>query len=1544
MAEPWTVNERSSIAVVGMAGRFPGAADVDELWRNLRDGVESIVFFTEEELAAGGVGRETLRQPGYVRARAPLDGVELFDAPLFGISPREAEMLDPQQRLFLECAFTALESAGYDAQRYEGAVGIFGGANISTYLGILYSNPVRIGSFGVYNTLLANDKDYLTTRVAYKLNLRGPAITVQTACSTSLVAVHLACQSLLHGECDLALAGGIGINLPERSGYTYEQHGIGSPDGHCRPFDARAQGTVSGSGVGIVVLKRLAAARGDGDPVLAVIRGTAVNNDGSLKISYTAPSLKAQAQVVAEALAVARVEPGTIGFVEAHGTGTSLGDPIEVAALTRAFQARTSERGFCALGSVKSNIGHLDSAAGVAGLIKAIQSLRHGEIPPTLHFESPNPQIDFANSPFFVNPKLSAWPLPGRPRRAGVTSLGIGGTNVHVVLEEGEVCADSGPARAAQLLVFSANSPAALEAVTDGAARYLLEHPDVNLADVAYTGQVGRRLWAHRRTLVAHDPREAASALEGRSPLIASLVCESRERPVCFLFSGQGAQYAGMGYGLYRSEPTFRGQVDLCAEILAEPLGLDLRRVLFAGADGYGGDPRALDSTALAQPALFTIEYALTRLWMEWGVTPRAMLGHSVGEYVAACLAGVFSLESALLLVAARGRLMQGLPGGAMLSVPLPAGEIGGLLRGEMALAAVNGPSLSVVAGPQVAIEALRQDLTLRGIEGRLLRTSHAFHSSAMEPILGDLQQEVARAGPQPGSIPYVSNLTGTWQSPEGATDAAAWARHARGTVLFGPGLEALLKEPEAVLLEVGPGDALAQLARRHPGRRPEQRVLASMRHPRNQAADLDVTLGALGNLWLAGVAVDWTGFHRHHRRHRLTLPTYPFERQRYWVERGDSPFPAAAPATEVAEGIARRPNLDWLYAPEWTRSPLAAPAPGAAGARHRWLLLLDESGCGEELARSLTAAGHEVVRVRQGAAWSREGRESFTLDPDERDHYAALVRELAAGGWFPDRLVHLWSLGGSGGAPAVPGDVPREFASLVFLAEALGRQSASHPIDFAVVTHCTQSVSGEEPLDPARAAMLGPCKVIPQEYPDIRCRLLDVTMPPAADRLLQELLEGGLAPLVALRGGARWLQTFRRLEGGGTAADGGWRQGGVYLITGGMGQIGLALAAALASNVQAKLVLIGRSPLPPREEWEEWLGAHGEADPVAHKLLALKALEQQGSEVLALAADVADREALGAAVAAARARFGTIHGVFHAAGSLDPGSLSPIQDLEPRSCAGLFRAKLGGLAALAGIFVAEPVDFLVAFSSLSTVLGGLGYAAYAAANACMDVLAHELSRTSRIPCLSIDWDAWRFGAGGERGLGAQLSDLAISPEEGVAVLERALALGAGLPQLAVSVSDLEGRIDRWVKLVTLRQTSKLTAEARHARPGLTTPYAAPATELEEALAGFWQELLGIEQVGVHDNFFDLGGHSLLGIQLNARLRRTFEIDLPLRVLFDSPTIAELAAVVESALIGDIGELTEEEAASLLDTESLRLNVESAPGERGIRKDQETEA
>jgi amino acid adenylation domain-containing protein len=913
----------TDLAIIGMAARLPGAPDLDRFWSRLRDGVECITRLTDGELRAAGVDPA---QPGRVPAEPLIEGIELFDASFFGFSPREAELLDPQQRLFLELAWSCMESAGYDPGRYPGRVGIFAGESFSTYLLNLLSQPELRESLDPLSFASSIDKDYLATRVAYELGLRGPGLSVQTACSTSLVAVHLARQSLLLGECEMALAGGITLRVPQGSGYRYHEGGIASPDGHCRTFDAAARGTVFGSGAGIVLLKRLADARRDGDTIRAVLKGSAINNDGALKVGFTAPSVDGQAEVIRAAQEAAGVSPETVTYVEAHGTATPLGDPIEVAALTQAFRRGTRRIGFCAIGSVKSNLGHLDAAAGVTGLIKTVLALEHRQIPPTLHFQSPNPQIDFASSPFYVNARLADWPAEAGPRRAGVSSFGIGGTNAHAVLEEAPAAAPSGPARRHQLLLLSARTPAALEEATRNLADHLEAHPEASLPGVAWTLQVGRQAFEHRRALVATGVADAVATL--RDPAGAGRVLTRRQeagrRGAIFLFPGQGAQHPDMGRELYEEEPVFRAAIDASAERLLPHLGRDLRALLYPPAEEREAAARTLRETRFAQPALFAVELALARLWISWGVQPEAMIGHSLGEYVAACLAGVFSAEEALELVACRGALMQELPPGAMLSVELPAGELGPELAAlpDLALAAVNAPSLSVASGPEAAVEALAARLAGRGVETRRLHTSHAFHSAMMDPVLAAFAARVARAAPRPPAIPFVSNLTGTWITAAQATDPGYWARHLRETVRFADGLAALLAGSRAVLLEVGPGRALVDLARwqTDPAGLPAP-VSSLPRAADTEPSAAAALLGALGRLWLAGVEVDWPGFAAGERRRRIPLPTYPFERQRFWVELasagGSAPRrPAAEPATREAPPLPghARPGIDTPY------------------------------------------------------------------------------------------------------------------------------------------------------------------------------------------------------------------------------------------------------------------------------------------------------------------------------------------------------------------------------------------------------------------------------------------------------------------------------------------------------------------------------------------------------------------------------------------------------------------------------------------------------
>ncbi|MCE0522902.1 MAG: type I polyketide synthase [Methylacidiphilales bacterium] len=876
------------IAVVGMAGKFPGAPNLAAYWQNLRNGVESITHFSEHELEAPAA---ISGNPQYVRARGIMEGVDLFDAEFFGINPREAEYTDPQHRLLLETAWEALENAGCDSGRFAGSIGVFAGCSQNSYLlSNLASHPGFLAEYlssqqmGAHPSLLGNDKDFLATRIAYKLNLRGPSVAVQSACSTSLVAICQACQSLLAFQCDLALAGGVSVTFPQKRGYVHEEGSLVSGEGKCRPFDAAAGGTVFGDGAGLVVLKRADEAMRDGDHILAVIRGFAVNNDGSTKVSYMAPSVDGQAEVIATAQALAGIDVATIRYVEAHGTGTSLGDPIEVAALTKAFRARTADRQFCALGAVKGNIGHLEVASGVAGLIKTVLVLQHGEIPPTLHFSKPNPRIDFAASPFYVCTKLQPWPASEIPRRAGVSSFGVGGANAHVVLEEAPPVSTNPQTAQPQLFVLSAKTAAALDEATNRFAEHLRLHPELELADAAYTLQTGRRAFRHRRAWVSATTEETLELLgQKKSGKIFSSDTEGRKGSVAFLFPGQGAQQVDMGRELYETHPVFRAQVDLCCERLAPELGLDLREVLYP-ADSAKIEARdRLMQTALTQPALFVVEYAMAQVWLSLGVRPQAMIGHSLGEYVAAVLAGIFSLEDALHLLAVRGRLIQSMPAGSMLAVVLPEEEVTPLLTGGLSLAAVNGPKLCVVSGSEEAVAALRQKLSGEGTATRELNTSHAFHSDTMDPILAEFEAEVRRVPRHKPQIAIVSSLYGRVATDEEWTDPRYWSAQLRHTVRFADAVGKLLNQPELALLEVGPGQVLTTLARQNPAKQPNQATIHSS--PRTcKDSDVEALLTAAGQLWLAGVEVDWQALHGAPRR-RVPLPTYPFERKRHWIE-----------------------------------------------------------------------------------------------------------------------------------------------------------------------------------------------------------------------------------------------------------------------------------------------------------------------------------------------------------------------------------------------------------------------------------------------------------------------------------------------------------------------------------------------------------------------------------------------------------------------------------------------------------------------------------
>lgn len=1494
------------IAVIGMSCRVPGANDSDAFWENLVAGIESIHRFSDDELIAAGVEPALVKHPGYVPAQGILDDIECFDAAFFGISPGEAELLDPQQRLFLEEAWKALEIAGYDPDRFQGSIAVFAGAGSSTYLyqNILPSIDASEPVMG-FQATIGNDKDFLATRISYKLNLRGPSLTVQTACSTSLVAVHLACQSLLQGECDMAMAGGVAIRLPHQAGYLYQEGMILSPDGHCRAFDAQAQGTVGGSGVGIVILKRLADALADGDSIHAIIKGSAINNDGSLKVGYTAPSVSGQAEVIAEAQVVAGVSAESISYIEAHGTATVLGDPIEVRALTQAFRRDTRRTGFCALGSVKTNIGHLDTAAGIAGLIKTILALKHRQIPPSLHYNQPNPQIDFQNSPFFVNTRLADWKSPGLPRRAGVSSFGIGGTNAHVILEEAPDQTPTSASRPWQILVLSARTPAAIKQAAAHLAEHLRSQPE-SLPDTAFTLQVGRRQFRHRRMWLCESAGQAVDFLTeaAGSPTQSTEAPQSAPR-VAFLFPGQGSQYVNMGRELYAAEPIFRDQIDQCLHLLNPLLKQDVLSLLFPPPGQEETSAAQLQQTALTQPVLFMIEYALARLWISWGIEPEAMIGHSSGEYVAACLAGVFSLEDALRLVVARGQLMQALPGGAMLAIPLSEAELLPLLAPGAALAATNGPQMSVVSGPFGAIDALGQELKRRGIETVRLRTSHAFHSPMMEPVVIDFLPLLRKVRFNPPENPWVSTVTGDWISREQATDPQYWLENILLPVRFSEAIERLLVEGNYILLETGPGRTLTTLARRHPAYIPSQIALTSLHHPQEPQSDQRFLLSTLGRLWLAGVQIDWSTFYAFETRQRITLPTYPFEKHRFWV----NPVKPKITATSITRGD----PADWLYTPSWKLLGPAIPANLLASSP--WLVLLDELGLGRLVADRLRQTGAAVSTAQPDDHYYRLDEQNFCFDPQQPNHFYQVLNDLGNKNRAPRLILNFMDFGAPTSGEPPGATLPSSFANLLYLAQAFGRLPPDNlPYELIHIADALFSVFGDEVILPERSLAIGPLRVIPQEYPKIGCSIIDVSsarsknsseLSRLAGQIIAELSARRPGIALALRNGRRWEQTFEQLPRQASAFQAPvLRQNGVYWITGGLGGIGLALAGFLARTYQARIVLSGHSPFPERDQWLAWLDANPAHDPISTKIRLLQSMEQVGATIQTLRTDVSDPDQMQIALGQVLARFTGLNGIIHAAGIPGGGLQGLMQSRTAEAVRLVWNPKIEGAKIISEITRNLSLDFVVYCSSLASYLGGIGQADYTAANAYLDAYA-AMQRRNGIPVVSINWDSWQeVGMSARRTTHFDLSQ-AIRPEEGIEAFRRVLDCEAD--QVLVSTQPILGRLQsesssagRNNGEVDSPRPESQTNQAEDKQKVITTRFSSELknNRRESTLAGIWKNLLRVEEIEPGDDFFELGGDSLLAVRLMSQVREVYGQSLPMSALLEHRTLAEFTNMV----------------------------------------------
>ncbi|GAB5525194.1 MAG: hypothetical protein Roseis2KO_30660 [Roseivirga sp.] len=1475
------------IAIIGMSGRFPGADNVNAFWENLKAGVESIKALRDDELLAEGESQHVINDSKYVKASSFIDNKEYFDSAFFGFRPEEAQIMDPQIRIFLETCWSALEDAGINPVQNEDKIGLFAGghANINWENYAILAN--RNNLVDGYSASQLRQINYLCSRVSYLLNLKGPSVYLNTACSTSLVAVQRASMSLLLNECKMALAGGVRINNYSKRGYLHEEGMINSKDGHCRAFDADSSGTVGGEGVGVVLLKKLKDALADGDTIHAIIRGSGVNNDGADKMSFTAPSVNGQYMAITKAINMARVEPSSISYVESHGTGTSLGDPIEVEALNLAFGK--SETPYCALGAVKTNIGHLDAAAGITGLIKTVLALKHKQLPPTLHFKKPNPKINFKNSPFYVNAQLQDWERNGLPRRAGVSSFGIGGTNAHVVLEEAPEQKESTQSLKSQLLVVSGKTRSALKGNIDNLKNWLTQNKEVNLADVAYTLQTGRVPFMYRKTLVASNGTDAIEQLSAEKFGDGLAARRVKTKPsVVFMFSGQGSQYIDMCRDLYETETFFKAEIDRCFNLVQQIAEKDLKPTVFPENEAERSD--LIHDTEFTQPLLFIIEYALAQLLMHWGIKPDKMIGHSIGEYVAACISGVFSLEDALALVLKRGELMQQADKGDMLSVSISEEALKPLLirHKDVSLAVVNSSELCAVAGETSAIDRFRQALEKEGIKSKPIQTSHAFHSYMMDGILDEFRLAVSQMKAGGIKIPFISNLSKEQVSLEEVSQPQYWVDHLRHTVNFSQGIATLMEEKDVVFVEVGPGKSLSTFVRSHQLREKSHQVINMVRSPKEEQDDLSHLLAGLGTIWEYGIEPNWSGIYEKETRKKLSLPTYAFDKTRY---------PVLADAYKMitdlmSDGmVSKRADLSsWFYQPSWKIAPL----PDCKQGRDEkcTLIFADDSGIGSDLSEKYRSQQEQVVIVLAGDAFEEQAPDSYRINPLLATDYDNLFARLAQHGLLPDRIVHAWGIHGQPAVRFSEEACQSSFYSLLEIIRACKTETSVLGKQFVLLTDELHALPGQKSQGSVVQSMASAfLKVFAQEYPTVVSSHIDLSLAEKADRglidaLYHEIRHEETGKVVALRNSWRYVQFFDQLKVPElTEENQGFKQEGTYLITGGLGSLGLNLSRHLSGTLNARLILTGRTELPTEKDWEAVLQDPAADESIKQKIGALKELQAIGGQVLYQACDVANAKALTDVVKAGEAKFGKLNGVVHAAGA-SQNAATPISELDQAAFDRQFASKVHGLEALKEVMDGESLDFCIIASSISTVLGGLGFGAYAPANAFMDHYVNYWKRQGALEnWISVDLDALSFDD--------QASE-SINGQEQLEVFERAISV-RHLSQVIVSVSDLDKRLEKWINPQEVQEDDTVDAPLDGIDPENIS-----ASATEQGMIRLWQAFFGKSDLEPDDDFFEIGGDSLKALTMIGRIHKAFNVEVSVKEFFEKSSIQQLSAYIDS--------------------------------------------
>lgn len=1480
------------IAVIGIAGRFPGADSIDDYWRNLKEGVESISFFNEEELLNSGEKESLINNPLYIRANGYISDKHYFDSRFFNFLPDEVKLMNPQTRLLHECVWKAIEDAGVKPKEVDSNIGLYVGASANIDWMIhanLLNDSNDIHKFSIQQLA---DVNFCSTQISHSLNLKGPSIFSNTACSTSLVNIHQACKSLLLSDCKIAIAGGISLSNNSKRGYLYQEGMIYSRDGHCRVFDKDASGTVEGEGVGIVVLRKLSDAIKNRDNIYAIIKGTGVNNDGKSKIGYTAPSVKGQAEVILRALSWAKTEPESIGYIETHGTGTILGDPVEIEALNLAFGK--SEEKYCAIGSVKSNIGHLDVASGIAGFIKAVLALKYKKIPPSLNFKTPNPNIDFENSPFYVNTELREWKNDKYPLRAGVSSFGIGGTNAHVILEEAPQLNFSTSSRQFQILKFSGKTPAALKRNFENLKNFLEKNIDLSFPDVSYSLNIGRELFSYRKILICKDINSAIEQLTStRLDGIYKFDSENTKSKIVFMFPGQGSQYKSMCLDLYENEQMFKKVMDNCFELILKNSGKDIKSILF------DKNKNGIDDTEFTQPALFVVEYSLARLIMSWGINPDILIGHSIGEYVAACVCGVFSLEDALKLVVKRGELLQKLPRGKMLSVSISEADIRPFLakHKNVSLAALNSSESCVVSGTEEAINSFKKNIELVGKESSILRTSHAFHSYMMDGILEEFDSVVKKVDFFLPKVPFISNLSGNLALDSEVTQSKYWVNHLRHTVNFNKGIEGICKENNLIFLEVGPGENLSSFVRANIFRKERHKVINLLGHPKyNKNADQYNLLIGIRDLALNGIELDWKNFYESEQRIKISLPTYSFDKISYPIE------------NNIQDSILRQlsnPKLNinditnWFYIPSWKLTP-NLPEQRKNESVSCTLCLSDKFGIIESLSDKFKEDNEIVIWVRCGDSFYQESKYSYIINPNLDNDFHELVKCILSDNIVFQRIIHCWGITqdelGEITESSFLNSVNIYFYSLLRFIQLFDQYKyLENLVEVTVLTSGLHNIFGQlNNSNPIKSLVTSLLNDIGGEYPTITTAHVDISISEEINysylnNLYSELQFSQTQKMVSLRNSCRWVEildplkikcqlplnaTFKKKEN--------------YLITGGLGEFGFIISQYLATNYDARVILLGRTKLPSRENWSLYLKDDNGDNRLKNKINKLIFLEEIGCDFLYISCDVSSIEEFSMVIQDFEYSFGNLCGVFHAAGFGNANLNTSLENITVYDLQSQLLAGINCLNVLVKVLGNRKLDFCLLTSSIASFFGKFGEASTSAGYFYMN----NFIRTHKEKGLLKNWICVNLEEFG-------LDNPIFNSEDLIKVICMALSY-KDLSSIFVSKSNIEDR------MYGLEVDENIFSDSDLFENSLDDFINFPdekISETEQSLIKLWQSFFGKKDITLNSDFFELGGDSLKAITLIRRIQNKYGVLIDVKDFYLKSNVREIAKELDMILL-----------------------------------------